>query len=599
LGLEIYEPFDIGPLRVEHLAQSFVGLRFPLDLSGGVPAFRHRRGNLERVVISTDCARVARWMEARLKVLLGPLARPLDVWWHESGLSVGLVRDSSALTWDLHWAPILGDARWVVSNARGWGGDTPALAEVLRFMDVLAGKLFERRGRALLLKRAGRSIGRTLLPGVGARAPAAADVTFSRLHFDEPTCRIELDSALAQAELSAPTMRAVEISRICETGDEALLRGDFETARNQFLFALESSPRQPELVLSIAELDLRMGRVEAALGLIEESMPILASSIVGAQVLIGRGEIDTAREVLSQAATDERYAPLASLLQLARARLEEDTLQRRLILDTAVAAAPSLAQVRWARLDARAQSGDASGATADAQHLEAAASGRQARFLVCRRAADSMLSAGFETNAATFYQRALRYAPDDVGAMLGLATALHSLGDSLRAIPLLERAIQIGTDTGQCIGGASVTLAGLVATKLGDLPQAVSRLRSVPNEDPDAITARGLEGRYRLMLGDVVGASLAYGRMRELIAVSVQPGKSVELLMEAARFERDVVRDPAAAERHLALALRTAPNHGGVRELYREVAAVVAARWQRRANQAEKSGQEPSDAHGQ
>src|SRR5512147_2208211 len=86
LGLEVYEPFEFGPLRIEQLAQSFMGLKFPLDLSGGVPSFRNRRGNLERVVITTDLGRLRKWAEPRVRAAVGPLARPIDLWWHNSGL---------------------------------------------------------------------------------------------------------------------------------------------------------------------------------------------------------------------------------------------------------------------------------------------------------------------------------------------------------------------------------------------------------------------------------------------------------------------------------------------------------------------------------
>jgi hypothetical protein len=83
------------------------------------------------------------------------------------------------------------------------------------------------------------------------------------------------------------------------------------------------------------------------------------------------------------------------------------------------------------------------------------------------------------------------------------------------------------------------------------------------------------------MMGDVIGASLAFAKMREVVEVSTQGERATELLLEAARFERDVMRDPAAAERHLAIALRTTPHHSTVKELYREVAAALAVRRQR------------------
>jgi cellulose synthase operon protein C len=581
LGLEVYEPFDFGPLRIEQLAQSFLGLKFPLDLSGGVPAFRHRLGNLERVVISTDLERLRKWAEPRVRSVLGPLARPIDLWWQRSGLGIGIVRESSAIAWDLHWAPFMGDARLVVSNARGWGLNVPALLEVLRLMDVLGGRVFERRGRVLTLKDAGRAIGRAVMPAVGARAPRAADVAFAALKINELTCRIELDSNHGPSDIGALATRALELASIAEQGDDALARGDLDGARNSFLLALESAPRQRELVLLVAEIDVLLGRVEAAIGLLSESMPLLTSSAVGARALLSHGDPDAAKELLALAASEERYSPLAALLQLARAASEPTGFERRMALDVAVAAAPSLAVTRWARLAERAQFGDAAGATSDAQHLEASASGRAARHAICRRAAEIMLAAGLEQEASVLFQRALRYGPEDGASMLGLARSLTRLGHWTRSIALLERATLCAGDAGPEKGAALVELAKLIATKLNDLPQAVARLRNVSNEDAAAVSARGLEGRFRFMLGDIVGASVAFTRMRELIEVAAQDGSCVEWLIEGARFERDVLRDHAAAERHLALALRLEPHHARAKELYREVAAVLAAKRQR------------------
>jgi hypothetical protein len=47
-------------------------------------------------------------------------------------------------------------------------------------------------------------------------------------------------------------------------------------------------------------------------------------------------------------------------------------------------------------------------------------------------------------------------------------------------------------------------------------------------------------------------------------------------LREAAQFEREVRRDLACAERHLAVALRVAPRDQTLATAYREVAAALA-----------------------
>lgn len=582
LGLESYEPFELGPLRVEHLAHSFMGLRFPLDLSGGVPAFRNRRGSLERVALYTDLERLRRWAEPRVRSTGGPLARPLDVFWTPAGVGIGVVRESSVVAWELVWAPVRGHARLVVSNARGWGLDGPVLGEVLRLMDALGGKNFERRGRTYLLNDAGRLIARALLPSLGVRVPAANEVAFGPLRVEEQCCRLDLDTKYTQAELSGEAIRSLELSRLTTTGDDALLRGELDPARNEFLLALDSAPRQKELVLTVAEIDSALGRVEAAVGLISESMPLLASGATGARALLGRGERSAAAELLALAAREERYSPLAAFLQFAKAECEESAHERQLTLDAAVAAAPSLSKIRWARLTLRAELGDALGAMSDAQHLEARSVGRQARFQACQRAAELMLSAGLTQQASSLFQRALRYAPDDVAPMVGLARSLVALGEGLRAIPLLERAVQFAESAGQVKGEALLELAQLIATKLNDLPNAVAELRRVPIDDPSAIQARGLEGRYRLMLGDVVGASVTFSKMRDLIEAVPPNPKLAPWLIEAGRFERDVQHDHTAAERHLALALRLCPQDQTARESYREVAAVLAAKRQRR-----------------
>ncbi len=49
IGIELDAPCALGPLSLHELSLWFPGLRFPIDLSGGVPRFRHRRGELDRV----------------------------------------------------------------------------------------------------------------------------------------------------------------------------------------------------------------------------------------------------------------------------------------------------------------------------------------------------------------------------------------------------------------------------------------------------------------------------------------------------------------------------------------------------------------------
>jgi hypothetical protein len=111
------------------------------------------------------------------------------------------------------------------------------------------------------------------------------------------------------------------------------------------------------------------------------------------------------------------------------------------------------------------------------------------------------------------------------------------------------------------------------------LPAAIARLRQVSASSERVVEARYLEGLYRARLGDRVGASLAFARMRE--AIELASGRQpawLGWLREASDNALGVDQDPLAAERHLAVAVRLAPQDEALLARYREVLAYVAAK---------------------
>jgi hypothetical protein len=151
-----------------------------------------------------------------------------------------------------------------------------------------------------------------------------------------------------------------------------------------------------------------------------------------------------------------------------------------------------------------------------------------------------------------------------------------------RAIALFERAIALSEKRGAPDGRALVELAQLLAERLGDLPQAIARVRQVPPDAPEAELARYLEGSYRSRIGDLVGASLAYAHLREVVERTGAHDEGTLLhLREAARFELGERDDPARAERHLALALRLEPGSAAISSEYRHAAALLDLRLRR------------------
>jgi hypothetical protein len=117
----------------------------------------------------------------------------------------------------------------------------------------------------------------------------------------------------------------------------------------------------------------------------------------------------------------------------------------------------------------------------------------------------------------------------------------------------------------------------VLASDLKDLPQAIARVRQVSASSARHVEARRMEARWRADLGDIAGASLVYGRMREAIELASEvPLNAASYLLEAAEFERTAERDVLAAERHLAVAVRVAPRDAAIAEKYRAAAAECA-----------------------
>jgi hypothetical protein len=223
-------------------------------------------------------------------------------------------------------------------------------------------------------------------------------------------------------------------------------------------------------------------------------------------------------------------------------------------------------------------------AMADVEHLEALARGPRNKHAVWLRAGQAWHAAGLAARAGDVFERALRYVPEEPLALAGLGVALVGDGRGARGVAVLERALAAADAAGAPTSRIRLDLARALAERLDDLPTAVAHAAAIGPDAPEAPLARGLEGRWRARLGDLAGAALSFARMREL-ASSFASGSSdpravavAALLREAADVERRRLRDPLAAQRHLAAALRIRPRDGDLLHDYREIGALVAER---------------------
>jgi tetratricopeptide (TPR) repeat protein len=608
LGIELDAPWSLGPLVVEELSLSLPHVRFPVELSGGVGAFRNKRGELERLVVRLDAKAVHRFARARLATVVPGitlnhhLLAPLDDGW-----LVGIGGPSAALAFEVRIAPNDGDVRLLPVAARGFGMPSPACTLATRVLFALAKPFGKLAGGAVVLEGAPEAIARTLLPAAGMRAPAARGMRWTTVaaDVDGVTLSAERDGVIWAAP--ERVQRDIELLTLVAEGDAAMLTGRSDHARRAYIEAAMEAPRHPEVARRLADLDRTSGdRVEAALVALTDAMPATEAGLLGGALLAASGDRDGARVALRRAAQEEAYGPLAGLAWLELAAASDDEDQHEL-LDEAVARAPSSAQARWRRIDHALSQGDVDRARGDVQHLEVQADGPGERHEVLRRAAARLLAHHAQDEAAAMFERSLRYQPGSIEAVAGLARCFQTMGHERRALELFARATTLADRAKKTAPRVTIDLAKALVGIAGDRPAAIARVRSVASFHPAAFEARSLEARWRAELGDLAGAGVALARLADAVeaALGVLLGERAgsgpmselwsadgapegvyatvadarsevaSMLEDGARIHELDRGDLPASRRLLALAVRLVPQHRRIGGAFRRVAASV------------------------
>src|SRR5258708_28938683 len=196
IGLELARPARFACVRVTDLAATLPGVRFPVDVSGGVARFRHRRGALTRLEIEVGARALERWAGPRLRGIVGAQTPEVSIVANRSMATVCVAAATHAddgspataarppgiaplappaapvVAFDLHVLAEADDLVLVVSNARGIDLPGPATAIAMASVDALLGRSAERRGALFTLRRVAATIARALLPEAGARVPS-------------------------------------------------------------------------------------------------------------------------------------------------------------------------------------------------------------------------------------------------------------------------------------------------------------------------------------------------------------------------------------------------------------------------------------------
>jgi tetratricopeptide (TPR) repeat protein len=583
IGLELARPATVECFAVISLRTAFRGQRFPVDVSGGVPRFRHKRGELTHLRIELDANRLAAWASPRLRGLLSP--NPPNVWIHaEPARALVCVFTDDAIEPPFA-APALGfevhalageDVVFLVTAARGLNLPAAPTAIAIACMHALLGRNARRTGAAFTVTEPAKTFLQALLPPAGARMASTRGVPWTELTCRDATWALAAERGGHPVEPADGARRADELTRLVRQGDDWLVSGDEARARSAYMTALERAPRHPEIAQRVAEIDARArSREEAALGLMSASAELPGAwsfDLLRSELMARIGTRADAASAFESAGDREPIPVLASRAYELAAAHTADPQRSVGLLDRALAIRPGALGARWARAMDRLTLGRTRDAIGDLQHLDAASQRDVDRHRIWLRAGRAWQNAGRADEAAALFERALLHVPDEAEALAGLGAALVEAGSIARGTTLLSHALDMAERTSRPVGAIALDLARVLATHLSDVPAAIARASSVPTHDPQAGVARGLEGRWRARLGDVAGASLAFASLREIASArsiddAVSASRSptarediVDLLIEAADFERTARRDALSAERHLAAARRLRPN---------------------------------------
>ncbi|MCA9625913.1 MAG: hypothetical protein KC731_43120, partial [Myxococcales bacterium] len=243
LGVELDQPFELGPLTLEQLALSLPQVSFPVELSGGVAAFRNKRGELERVVVSLSGKRLQAWARPRLSGLLPGrlhhhLLAPL-----EDGWLVGITGDASALAFTVRVAPNDDDLRLIPTEARGIGLGAPPAALATRALFALLKPHGRLVGGAVVVEGGARLLATAVAPLAGMRVPETRGLVVSWLTAEVEGMTLAAEREAAPFATGERAQRAVELASLTHDAEAALLASRVDDARRHYVAALALAPR--------------------------------------------------------------------------------------------------------------------------------------------------------------------------------------------------------------------------------------------------------------------------------------------------------------------------------------------------------------------
>ena len=582
IGLAIAKSTRLGPVSVEELEVALPGLGFPLDVSGGVTRFRHRRGELRRLRLCLSWDDLCTYAAARLRDAIVPGTPRVRI--EKAGLAATAGSpQASTLLVEISETPVVpkgsfSDPTWarppnvlafeltitltnddvaiVVGEARGSGLPASATRMAIEAVTRLLGSTFRADGASFSLAKLGTTVASSIFPEAGARAPKAGPLGSSGLVIDVRGIELTLREGRGFVG-DERALRACEAARLTLEADRLLVTGDLDGARAAAIDALGRAPRHPEIARRLVELDVLVeGRAEAANAILRDAEHSTALRLgdLPTTLLERMGDKVGALARAVRDADREPCATLRATLRAKAASLSEDPVGALRELDEAATDAPAYPFVHWASLVRALEATRFEDASAQAGFLEALVPSPSEKCRMLVAIGQAYVARGHRDHAHDPFERALRYFPDDPDALAGLGEALVGAGKAVRGAAILARAAKLSKSM-DTHASATLALARALEAPIGDLPAAAARAREIPTGHATSPFARLLEGRVRARSGDHEGALLAFARLREEPLTK----DHVPLLVEAATLERDVLADSVAAIRSIRRALQLSP----------------------------------------
>jgi tetratricopeptide (TPR) repeat protein len=559
--LTLAKPLAAGPFRLVDLELGLGRVAFPLDVSGGASAFRHRRTILRRARFRADPRDLCRLASERGGVRFSASTPDPGV------IELGVRDDFGALAARLHLLVDAGDlVAWPADVRCAVEGPSTAVRRLAEALASVGAEIDPAAGVFRLADPARRLLAETLVAG-GYRLPAIEHAALARPRIEDGEAWVELGvdgggdaeqdlDVLERARLCASVLRELAADDPRAAHDALVGLDAHVGARSNAGPGLSEAVARWGLVCGIEQLAPAPDLDERATALGED--PLALS--VRLRLHLRSGALPEAAALAERLASVEPVADLATdaLASVARAISSGDPARAHALLVRASERRPDDADVAVLRVELAERARDVSSLLSTARRALSGAYALEDRARVASAAALSLERMSRTDDAELLFREALHAAPDDPVALEGLAGLYARRGERAEAVVRLDRAARARERLGDVERAAAIVRrAAELLVGAGRLSAAEARLEraiALFDKKPELHCALA---RLRSQMGAHDASTTAW---EGLLALEGRGVAGLEhALVEAAAFHLDERDDAEGAAPFVESLRRIAP----------------------------------------